>query len=83
VAAGDLVEIAPARPPKCLDAVRAKIRGGTLTAVMIGDVVADLVSDRCSDMEIAAFLIACASFMTAEETLALTEAMVAVGARLS
>jgi thymidine phosphorylase len=83
VAAGDPVEIAPARPPQSLDAVRAKIRGETLTPAMLTEVVADLVSHRCSDMEVAAFLIACASFMTAEETLALTEAMVAVGARLS
>jgi thymidine phosphorylase len=50
---------------------------------MMAEVVADLVSHRVSDMEIAAFLIACASFMTAEETLALTEAMVSVGTRLS
>ena len=83
VAAGDLVEISPARPPKSLDAVRAKIRGETLTPDRMAEVVGDLVSHRVSDMEIAAFLIACASFMTAEETLALTEAMVAVGARLS
>lgn len=83
VAPGDYVEIAPARPPKSLDAVRAKIHGETLSSQMLTDVVADLVSHRVSDMEIAAFLIACASFMTAEETLALTEAMVAVGARLA
>jgi thymidine phosphorylase len=83
IAPGDLVEIAPAPPPKSLDAVRAKIRGETLDAQRMGEVVADLVAHRCSDMEIAAFLIACASFMTTEETLALTEAMVAAGARLS
>ncbi|MFI4933580.1 MAG: thymidine phosphorylase family protein [Caulobacterales bacterium] len=83
IAPGDDVEIAPARPPKSLEAVRAKIRGETLNADKMAEVVADLVSHRCSDMEIAAFLIACASFMTAEETLALTEAMVSVGARLS
>ena len=83
IAPGDLVEIAPARPPKSLDAVRAKIRGETLTADKMAEVVADLVAHRCSDMEIAAFLIACASFMTADETLALTEAMVGVGARLA
>ena len=83
IAAGDRVEIAPARPPKSLDAVRAKIRGESLSSARMSEVVADLVSHRCSDMEIAAFLIACASFMTADETLALTEAMVAAGARLS
>lgn len=83
VAPGELVAIAPARPPKSLDAVRAKIRGETLSHAMMAEVVADLVSHRCSDMEIAAFLIACASFMTADETLSLTEAMAAAGARLS
>jgi len=82
VAAGDSVGISPARPPKSLDATRAKIRGETLTRAAMDDVVDDLVAHRCSDMEIGAFLIACASFMTADETLALTEAMVAAGARL-
>ncbi|HXQ13779.1 MAG TPA: thymidine phosphorylase family protein [Caulobacteraceae bacterium] len=82
VAAGDLVEIAPARAPQSLDAVRAKIRGETLSEARMAQVVADLVGHRCSDMEVAAFLIACASFMTADETLALTQAMVDAGARL-
>ncbi len=83
VAPGERVTIAPARPPKSLDAVRAKIRGETLTPQMLAEVVADLVGHRCSDMEVAAFLIACASFMTAEETLDLTRAMVDAGTRLS
>ena len=83
IAAGDLVEISPAREPRSLEAVRAKIRGETLGHAQMSEVVADMVSHRCSDMEIAAFLIACASFTTAEETLALAEAMVGVGARLS
>ena len=82
VMAGERVDIAPARPPRSLDATRAKIRGETLTREAMADVVADLVNHRCSDMEVGAFLIACASFMTADETLALTEAMVAAGARL-
>ncbi len=83
IAPGDLVEIAPARPPKSLDAVRAKIRGETLSADQLADVVDDFANHRCSDMEIAAFLIACASFMTADETLDLTRAMVGQGARLA
>ncbi|HWF77636.1 MAG TPA: thymidine phosphorylase family protein [Caulobacteraceae bacterium] len=82
IASGEMVEIAPAKPPQSLEAVRAKIRGETLTPKMMADVVADFAAHRCSDMEVAAFLIACASFMTADETLALTEAMVAAGTRL-
>jgi thymidine phosphorylase len=83
VAPGGAVQIDPAPPPRSLDAVRAKIRGETLSPQQLTQVVEDLVGHRCNDMEIAAFIVACASFMTPEETLALTEAMIAAGARLS
>jgi thymidine phosphorylase len=82
-AAGTLVEVAPARPPRTLDLVRAKVAGETLTAAQYHEVARDLADHRWSDMEVAAFLIACASFMTPEETLGLTQAMIAVGNRLA
>lgn len=81
-AAGGEVEVAPARPPASLAAVRRKVNGATLDRKALGEIIGDLVSHAYSDMEVAAFLIACASFMTPDETLALTEAMVASGARL-
>ncbi|HEX5776630.1 MAG TPA: thymidine phosphorylase family protein, partial [Caulobacteraceae bacterium] len=56
--------------------------GETLGAAQLHEVVRDLADHRYSDMEVAAFLIACASFMTPEETLALTQAMIDVGQRL-
>lgn len=80
--AGALVEVAPARPPASLDAVRRKIHGETLSAAELKGVIGDLVTHAYSDMEIAAFLIACAAFMTPEETLWLTEAMVTSGKTL-
>src|SRR6185437_8838522 len=80
---GAEIEVEPARPPSSLSAVRGKIHGQTLDAVQLAAIVADVVSHAYSDMEIAAFLIASASFMTPEETLALTEAMVASGSRLT
>ena len=80
--AGSAVHIAPAPPPLAASAIFDKIRGDTLTAAQLSDVVHDLVDHRWSDMEIAAFLVACASFMTAEETLALTDAMARAGKRL-
>jgi thymidine phosphorylase len=83
VAAGADVDVAPARPPQSLDAVRGKIHGATLSQGELTAIVRDLVSHAYSDMEVAAFLIACASFMTADETLALTQAMIASGSRLS
>jgi thymidine phosphorylase len=82
-APGAEVEIAPARPPHSLDAVRGKIHGNILSQADLTDVVEDLVSHAYSDMEVAAFLIACASFMTSDETLALTRAMIASGSRLA
>ncbi|MFN7416861.1 MAG: thymidine phosphorylase, partial [Alphaproteobacteria bacterium] len=83
VPAGAAVRITPAPPPKGAAALRAKIAGETLTAAQIDDVVHDLADNRWSDIEISAFLVACASFMTAEETLALTRAMAGAGRRLT
>ncbi len=81
--AGALATVAPAPPPSATSAILDKIRGETLTPAQFTDVVHDLVDHRWSDMEIAAFLVACASFMTADETLALTDAMARAGKRLA
>jgi thymidine phosphorylase len=79
---GSLVSISPARLPASLDAVRAKIEGHTLDPRQIQAIVDDLVHYRYSDVEIAAFLIGCARFLTTEELLALTRAMAAAGTQL-
>jgi thymidine phosphorylase len=78
-APGDLIEIMPARPPRTLDYVRAKAGGATLDQAQFNEIAVDLANHRWSDMEVAAFLMACASFMTPEETLAMTRAMVSAG----
>jgi thymidine phosphorylase len=80
--AGSPVRIALAPPAPSLEVIQAKIRGETLSPIEISAVIRDLAAHRLSDIEIAAFLIACASFMTAEEVLALTNAMVQAGERL-
>jgi len=77
-----LVTVTPAAPPDSLDAVRAKIQGRTLTASEISEIIDDLTHYRYSDMEIAAFLISCASFMTSNELLALAHAMSEAGTQL-
>ena len=82
VPAGAAVTLTPAPPPRGAAALRAKIAGATLTEDEIDDVVHDLADHRWSDIEISAFLVACASFMTPEETLALTRAMAGAGRRL-
>lgn len=76
---GSMVHIAQATPPHSLEAVRAKIRGQTLSREQIEAVIADIAAYRYSPMEIAAFLIASASFLTTDEMLSLTHAMSKVG----
>jgi thymidine phosphorylase len=73
------VTVTPAAPPNSLDAVRAKIQGRTLSASDIGAVVDDLVHYRYSDMEIAAFLISSASFMTSDDAMRLRKLFEFVG----
>src|SRR5690349_17964983 len=80
---GSLVTVTPAPPPESLGAVRAKIHGQTLSDAAIDAIVSDISHYRYSDMEIAAFLIGSASFMTSGELLALTRAMADAGTQLS
>jgi len=79
---GSLVDVAPAARPDSLDAVREKIQGHSLSASSIEAIVDDLTHYRYSDMEIAAFLIGSASFMTSDELLALACSMARAGTQL-
>jgi thymidine phosphorylase len=82
-AVGTLVAVTPASPPESLEAVRAKIRGRILSQAEISAIINDLAHYRYSDMEIAAFLIGSASFITSDELLALTGAMAQAGTQLT
>ncbi|MBL4620417.1 MAG: thymidine phosphorylase family protein [Marinicaulis sp.] len=75
-----LVEIAQAAPPASLDAIRDKIDGAEMSDDEIEAIINDIAAFRYSPMEIAAFLISSASFMTTDEVLALTHAMTKAGA---
>ena len=79
---GSLVTVSPAAPPESLDAVRGKIQGRTFEPAEIDAIVKDLTHYRYSDMEVAAFLISSASFMTSHELLALVHAMATAGTQL-
>lgn len=79
---GDLVQVAPARPPASLAAIRAKVDGLALDDSTLAAVARDLAAHRWSDMEVTAFLVACARYMSPEETLGLTRGMLAAGSRL-
>jgi thymidine phosphorylase len=83
VSAGAPIALRPAKPAATLVAVRAKIAGESLSDADYAAIARDLAAHRWSDMEIAAFLVACAAFMTPDETLGLTRGMVAAGRTLS
>lgn len=80
---GALALVTPARPPESLDYVRQKIAGKALDPAQVTAIIQDIAHYRYSDMEIAAFLIGSASFLTTDELLALTGAMSGVGTKLT
>lgn len=77
------IDLEQAKPPESLGAVHAKIRGAELSKAAIDQVIRDVAAMRYSRMEIAAFLVACAGFLSTSEVLHLTQAMVEVGNRLA
>lgn len=76
---GTEVTFRQAPVPHSLEYVRRKIDGDTLDDTEIAEIIKDIAGYRYSPMEIGAFLVACAGFMTTQETLALTRAMADVG----
>jgi thymidine phosphorylase len=79
---GAAVAIRQASPPASLEYVRRKIDGDMLGDKEIAAIIGDIAMHRYAPMEIGAFLVACAGFMSTEETLAMTRAMAGVGNRL-
>jgi thymidine phosphorylase len=80
---GTLVTLLPVMPPDSLEAVRGKIAGRSLTPGDLAEIVRDLAGYRYADIEVAAFLVGAASFLTTGELLDLTRAMADAGSRLT
>ena len=73
-----------APPSDSMSHVRAKIFGHALGETPLRAIIDDVVAQRLSNVEITAFLVACATGdMSAAETTALTRAMIHSGERLS
>jgi thymidine phosphorylase len=76
-------EVSHAEPPASATALRAKVFGQRLSEADFLGLMRDTVESRLSDLELAAFVAACAGDrLDLDETLALTRAMVAVGQRI-
>lgn len=81
---GTEVFIRHASPPSSLKSVHLKIAGERLKYQQYLDIIQDIVNNRYSKIETAAFLVGCAeSGMEREEILNLTRAMVDTGDRLN
>ncbi|GAB6196023.1 thymidine phosphorylase family protein [Lysobacter xanthus] len=80
---GALASFRHPEPAESADALRAKVFGERLGQAQCDALMRDAVASRLSDLELAAFVTACAGErLDVEETTALTRAMVAVGQRL-
>ena len=80
---GDKANLRHARPADSMSAVRAKMYGVNFTEESALEVVNDIVRGGYSDIELAAFVSACAgNCLNTEEITALTHAMVGAGERL-
>lgn len=81
--ANDWAVFSHPEPPASAPALRAKVFGQRLSEPDFLGLMRDTVASRLSDIELAAFVTACAGErLDQEETTALTRAMVAVGQRL-
>ncbi len=80
---GAYAEFAHAEPPESTSAVRAKVFGARLGETDFSAVLHDALEARLSDIELAAFVTACAGDrMDLDESVALTRAMISAGNRL-
>ncbi|HVT36130.1 MAG TPA: thymidine phosphorylase family protein, partial [Nevskiaceae bacterium] len=80
---GDTAELRHPDPLDSLSALRAKVYGSELNLAQLRGIVNDITAGRYSDLELAAFVTACAGArMSLAETVALTRAMVDAGETL-
>ncbi len=80
---GAPLRITHAKPPVSIEAVHRKIAGETLSYEDYLEIARDIVANRYSKIEMAAFLVACAETgMEREEVLHLTRSMIETGERL-
>lgn len=81
---GDAVHLSHPEPIESFSHVRGKVYGHTLSPEGIRAVIDDVAAGRYSELEMAAFVTACAGdALSLDETINLTKAMVNVGHRLN
>jgi len=84
VSDGDSLTVRPPEPIESLSRMRHRIYGHRLDSAAFNAIVSDIVEGQYSDVQLAAFVTACAALPLDErETIELTRVMVDVGERLS
>jgi thymidine phosphorylase len=80
----EMVAVAPMPPIESLARVRGKLYGERLSEADLRAIVADIAAGRYADIQLAAFVSACAGGrLDRDETVALTRAMIDSGERLA
>ena len=80
---GDMARFSHPEPPVSSSAIRAKAYGETLGQAQFDAIIGDTVAHRLSDLDLAAFITACAGDrLNLAETIALTRAMQGAGQTL-
>lgn len=80
---GDQIIVSHARPVKSLSFLRSKIYGNELSSDELNEIISDIVHGYYSDIQISAFLTACAGKrLNQREILDLTKAMINVSERI-
>jgi thymidine phosphorylase len=81
---GEMLSVSHPEPVESLSHVRSRIYGRTLDFAALTRIVRDIVAGRYSEIELSAFLTACAARpLEMSEVLSLTRAMVEAGERLT
>jgi thymidine phosphorylase len=81
---GDTIIVSHPAPIESLSHLRAKVYGHRLDDTAMREIMADVVAGNYSDLQLAAFVTACAGDrLDADETVALTRAMIDVGTRMT
>ncbi|MFO1151036.1 MAG: thymidine phosphorylase family protein [Alsobacter sp.] len=80
---GATVSVRHPEPVLSLSEVRSRIYGNRLSKPALRSIIGDIVAGQYSDVDVSAFLTACATLpLDEEETIALTSVMVEVGERI-
>jgi AMP phosphorylase len=77
---GHVIGVEPVEPPNSLNYIRNKLHGRHLASLELKEIVKDVISNKLSDIEITAFVIALHTHgMTMGETASLSKAMAEAG----